>query len=457
MNKKDRKFSYPLVNTSFLLCALLLLGESGYALGGPESASSASDVTIIHAGTLLAIPGSPTKTAQTLVIKDAKINAVVAGYVAADKLNLNTQAVRTIDLKDKFILPGLIDTHVHLMINPGEEFRKLNVSGEEKLIISIVNARLTVEAGFTTVADLDAGANSWPIIVLRNAIKAGDIPGPRILAAGSSISPTGGHGDFLDGPDRLLVNFTSPGICDGAAECRRAVRRQLRQGADLIKIMATGGGNERTGGKTNAPSFEADELNAIVATARGLNMKVVAHAHATAGIKQALLAGVDAIEHGSFLDSETIRLFKRTGAYLVPTLAVQDMIAGLLDTAPEHLKKRMKSYQDEHPANTRKAYDSGVKLALGSDSGVVPHGKNAREIEWLVKVGISEAEAIKVATTNAADLLGLADQIGRLEPGMDADLIAVSGDPLKDIAVLKSVGFVMKGGRVFKERRRATR
>ena len=192
-----------------------------------------------------------------------------------------------------------------------------------------------------------------------------------------------------------------------------------------------------------------DEFSGIVETAHSLDLKVTAHAHATSGINAALGAGVDSIEHGSFLDEESIRLFKQSGAYLVPTLDVQDMIAERMDSAPAQVRSRLELYQDEHPANVAKAWKAGVKLALGSDAGVVPHGKNAREVEWFVKIGVSEAEAIKIATINSADHLGMAEQIGKLEAGMSADIIAVAGNPLQDITALQKVVFVMKEGSVF--------
>ena len=406
--------------------------------------------TVIHAGTLLDIPGTSPKRNQTLVIRDGEIVSVSAGLLSPQQLGLKSLEADVFDLRDKFVLPGLIDAHVHITHRYGEQFRNPAVSGEERLLAGIVNARATLEAGFTTIADLDAGADSWPVIVLRDAIRSGEITGPRILAAGSSISPTGGHGDILDAPDRILESLASSGLCDGEAECRRAVRRQFRQGADLIKVHATGGGNERTGGKYDFPSFMEDEFRGIVETAHSLGLKVTAHAHATAGINAALKAGVDSIEHGSFMDSESIRLFKKTGAYLVPTLDVQDMIADRIDSVPEHLQERMKLFQEEHPANFLLAYKAGVKIALGSDAGVVPHGTNARELEWLVKAGVGEAEAIRIATVNTADHLGLGDETGRLEPGMKADIIAVSGNPLDDITLLQEVMFVMKNGVVFK-------
>ena len=411
--------------------------------------SPPDDLVVIHAGTLLDIPGMPPGKQQSILVRNGKIDRIEKGFVSPDQLEIAEESVHIIDLKDSFVLPGLIDAHVHIMHEYGEGFRNPLSSGEEILITGITNARTTLQAGFTTVADLDAGANSWPVIVLRNAINAGNISGPRILAAGSSISPTGGHGDFLDMPDQVLERFNSSGLCDGEAECRRAVRRQFRQGSDLIKIHATGGGNERTGGKHHKPSFMEDEFSGIVETAHSLDLKVTAHAHATSGINAALGAGVDSIEHGSFLDEESIRLFKQSGAYLVPTLDVQDMIAERMDSAPAQVRSRLELYQDEHPANVAKAWKAGVKLALGSDAGVVPHGKNAREVEWFVKIGVSEAEAIKIATINSADHLGMAEQIGKLEAGMSADIIAVAGNPLQDITALQKVVFVMKEGSVF--------
>ena len=406
--------------------------------------------SVIHAGTLLDIPGASPKHKQTLVIHGGNITSVRTGYLSPQQLGLEAPEVDVFNLKDKFVLPGMIDAHVHITYRYGEEFGNPMISGEELLLAGIVNAKATLEAGFTTVADLDAGLNSWPVIVLRNAIQSAEIAGPRILAAGSSVSPTGGHGDLLDRPDQVLELYASSGLCDGVDECRRAVRRQFRQGSDLIKIHATGGGNERTGGKHHAPSFMQDELKAVVETAHSLDMKATAHAHATAGINAALTAGVDSIEHGSFLDEESIQLFKSTGAYLVPTLDVQDMIADRIGSVPEHLQERMKQFQQEHPANFILAYKAGVKIALGSDAGVVPHGTNAREVEWLVKVGVSEAEALRIATVSSADHLGLADETGKLEPGMRADVIAVEGNPLDDITVLQKVVFVMKDGAVFK-------
>lgn len=436
------------LRTGFFLLVMLVF--SGPAFPVEESAGPENGVVIIHAGVVLADTSSEPLTEQTLVIRNDRIERLVEGYQTAHQLGVNESAARTINLRNHHVLPGLIDAHVHLLHRHGGQFRDPSLSAEERLISGIVNARLTLDAGFTTVADLDAGADSWPIIVLRNAINAGDVPGPRILAAGSSISPTGGHGDFLDAPDRVLEQLSSSGLCDGEAECRRAVRRQFRQGADLIKLHATGGGNERTGGKHHQPSFLEDEFRGIVETAHSLDLKVTAHAHATAGINAALRAGVDSIEHGSFLDRESIRLFRKNDAVLVPTLDVQDMIAERMDSVPAAFRERLELYRKEHPENVARAFKAGVRLAVGSDAGVIPHGNNVSELEWLVKIGIDEAEVLRIATRDTAEHLGIADHKGQLNPGMDADLIAVQGNVLENISVLRELVFVMKEGRVFK-------
>ena len=434
----------------FAFCLSLLLFCS-HPAAQDNNDSSSDSLVIIQAGTLLNIPGESPQKNKSLLIRNDKIERIEDGFLSPAQFGVAEKDIKIINLQDKFVLPGLIDAHVHLMFEYGGKFRDPLKSGEETLVSGIINAKSTINAGFTTVADLDAGANSWPVIVLRNAINSGDIAGPRILAAGSSISPTGGHGDFLDAPDQVLEQFSSSGLCDGEAECRRAVRRQFRQGADLIKLHATGGGGERTGGKHHKPSFMEDEFRGIVETAHQLELKVTAHAHATAGINAALKAGVDSIEHGTFLDKDSIRLFKKNGAYLLPTLDVQDMITARIKTVPAQFRPRLQLYLDEQPDNVTKAWKAGVKIALGSDAGVIPHGSNAREIEWFVKIGMSEAEAIKTATISTAEHLGLSKKIGKIETGMSADIIAVAGDPLEDIKLLQNVAFVMKEGKVFKQ------
>lgn len=431
-----------------LLAISLLVSSVGMA--GAAHASEAGGLTAIHAGVLLDVPGTAARTRQTIVVEGERIREIRDGFLSAAQLSATPESVKVLDLRDRFVLPGLIDAHVHMTLAHNDPRSESELSGEEMLIDGIVNARSTLEAGFTTVRDLGARPHSWPVIVLRDAIADGKIDGPRLLVAGASISATGGHGD-VSGPAHETVGRPQAwGVCDGAASCRRAVRRQFGQGADLIKMNATGGGGERNGGKADPPALFPDELESIVATAHSLGMKVAAHAHGTAGINAALAAGVDSIEHGSFLNGESLRLFAATGAFLVPTLSVQDRIAGEVSAAQGAMKERMQSFLAEHPANVGAAHGAGVRIALGTDAGVVPHGSNARELEWYVKVGMTPSDAIQAATVNAAQLLGIAADAGTLKAGGFADLIAVQGDPLRDIGALRKVSFVMKSGRVHK-------
>lgn len=426
------------------LVAVSALSSEAVQQGHPLS----ERITLIHAGTLLVSAGTPPKTRQTVHIEGTRIKAVHDGILGPEELSLAPEDTGTIDLLDRFVMPGLIDAHVHLTLSPEREANRFETTGEEMLIEGIVNAGRTLRAGFTTVRDLGARPYSWPVIVLRDAIAAGRIDGPRVLAAGGSISATGGHADILGRPGKIASRLDTPGVCDGVAACRKAVRTQFRQGADLVKINATGGGGERNGGRDDPPAFLGDELLALVETARSLRLKVAAHAHGTAGINAALESGADSIEHGSFLDEASIALFLNRGAFLVPTLSVQDVIAKEIEGAEGPMRSRMRDFLRHHPENVGSAYRSGVRIALGTDAGVVPHGQNARELEWLVKVGMTNADAIRAATIEAAELLGLEDDAGSLEPGRLADVIAVRGDPLADIGALREVTFVMKAGRV---------
>ena len=432
---------------SLLICCYALLAlVSPSRADDPVRDSEPPILTLVYAGTLLRAAGTPLETRRTLVIEGPTIKAVHDGVRTPGELGLEQEDPEVIDLLDRFVLPGLIDAHVHLTLNSDGQASPFELTGEEMLIDAIVNARRTLLAGFTTVRDLGSRPYSWPVLVLRDAVDEGRIEGPRILAAGSAISATGGHADVLERPAEITSRLPTPGVCDGIAACRQAVRRQFGAGADVIKINATGGGGERNGGEDDPPAFFDDELRALVETAHSLGLRVAAHAHGTAGINAALRAGVDSIEHGSFLDEASIRLFRQQDTFLVPTLSVQDRIAGEVDDAEGWMKARMQDFIRHHPANVGIAYGVGVKVALGTDAGVVPHGQNARELEWLVKVGMTNADALRAATQNAAALLGLEDEIGSLEPGKLADIIAVRGDPLEDVSVLRNVAFVMKSG-----------
>jgi imidazolonepropionase-like amidohydrolase len=416
-----------------------------WVISGPAFA----DVTYIHAGQLLAEPGNAPLAEQTIVIEDGKIKEIIAGYATPPG------EAKVVDLKAKFVLPGLIDSHVHLL---SQLSSKSKIEAVEYGVPMIAlrgahNARITLDAGFTTVRDLNAGTNWETIFALREAVAKGLIPGPRILAVGTTVSPTGGHGQTYGyRRDILEFLFASPGRCDGVEVCRRVVREQVAKGADAIKLVATAGVMSDIKGGLDQ-QFTDEELQSIVETAHRLGRKVSAHAHGVGGINAALRAGVDSIEHGSYLDDTSIALFKEKNAYLVPTViaGISVMEAAktgdfLSDAQKEKALKVGVIIQDA----LRRAYAAGVKIAFGTDMGIGPHGQNAKELKLMVDAGMPAAEVIKAATVNAADLLGITDQAGTIVAGKSADIIAVDGNPLEDITQLERVRFVMARGTVFK-------
>ena len=410
----------------------------------------ASDITIIHAGELLAIPGEKPLKEQTLVIEAGTIKEVRAGYITADKFG---DDVKVINLKERFVMPGLMDMHVHLQgeLGPKNDSEKLRMSDADVAIRSAYFAKKTLMAGFTTVRDL--GAKPEQIYALRDGINKGWVDGPRIIASGG-VSVTGGHGD-VDGmsPD-LLDKYTSKTICDGPYDCRSATRRAIKFGADVIKITSTGGVLSDTNTGTGQQMAD-DELKEIVDTAHGLGRKVASHAHATQGINAALRAGVDSIEHGSYADKESIKLLKKNGAYLVPTLLAGDTVVGMAKTSDfmsDAIKAKAKRVGADMTANFIAVHKAGVKIAFGTDSGVSQHGTNAREAVLMHQAGMSNADIIKSATVNGADLISMSDKLGTLEAGKYADIIATDISPLTEIEALLDVGFVMKGGEVYKDK-----
>ena len=421
---------------------------AGLGLAQARSTPDAAPLTYIHAGRLLADPASGKVTErQTVVVQGGKVLRIEDGFTTAD-------GAKVIDLHDAFVLPGLIDSHVHLTSEQGpnaqlEEFTKTR---SDLALDGAWNGMKTLRAGFTTVADL--GAPNEAIFALRGAIKSGRIPGPRIIAAGSAISVHGGHGDPANGmPEELVHVFRPTSVCSGADDCRRAVREQVRAGADIIKITATGGVLSNTAAGVGQ-QFSDEELKAIVETAHSMGRKVTAHAHGFDGINSFLRAGGDSIEHGTYLDAESIKLFKSSGAWLIPTLMAGDFVAreaarpNTFFTPAQRDKALLVGPRMLDMC--RRAHDAGVKIAFGTDTGVSAHGDNAGEFGLLVKCGFTPIDAIRAATIWAAEHFGLLDQIGSLLPGKQADLIAVRGDPLADVTVLTKVTFVMKGGVVYK-------
>jgi imidazolonepropionase-like amidohydrolase len=411
----------------------------------------------------LALPAlAQTPPAQPVVVTGARILDVKTGhYVTGQAILIENDKIEriaaptsmpagahVINLPNLTILPGLIDAHTHLTSEPNFGYQTLGISIPKQALIGAKNARVTLEAGFTTVRNV--GASGYSDIALRDAINEGLVPGPRIVASGPPLSITGGHCD-----DNLLPferHATADGVADGVEAVQHKTREIIKYGADVIKICATGGVLSK-GDDPKASQYTLEEMRAIVADAHRLGRKVAAHAHGAQGIAWAAEAGADSIEHGSYIDDEGIRVMKQHGTYLVPTAYLHDWMTenaariGL----PEMYAAKMRAVIAVARTNLKRAFDAGVKVAFGTDAAVYPHGLNAHEFAVYVKLGMSPLAAIQTATINAADLLGRSDSIGMIEPGKYADLIAVYGDPLQDVTVLENVRWVMKGGVVYKD------
>ena len=413
-----------------------------------------AQTTLIHAGKVLVGTEQSVKEQQTLVIEGNKIAAIKAGYLTTQQLDLSDADV--IDLKNQMVLPGLIDMHVHVTFerdatrNPHQWITEYEA---DYALRSLEYLKRTVNAGFTSVRDL--GSSYQVIFPLKRAVERGDIVGPRIFAAGDMITPTGGHAD-MHGYRRDITKATEGGglgVCDGADDCTRAVRDVIKSGADVIKITATGGVLSNTAAGVNQ-QFTDEELSAIVNTAHHLGRKVTAHAHGTEGIKAALRAGVDSIEHGSFLDKDTVKLFKKQDAYLVPTLLAGATVKEEVlnnPNMPKAIAEKVEFVAPKMEESFKLALKNKVKIAFGTDSGVSKHGDNANEFELLVKYGMTPKQAIKSATVEAAKLLGQSDNLGDLSVGKQADIISVNMNVLDNISELSQVQFVMKGGKVLKQ------
>jgi len=435
---------------SILKKTLTAVSAGLFALAMPFAAhanshSDMSGTTLIHAGTLIAIPGETPLRNQTIRIQDGKVVSIEDGFVT-------DAAAKTIDLKGMTVMPGLIDSHVHISADrdSGTRWDVVTMESGDVAYQAAAHAKTTLMAGFTAIQDVGGPKE---IFALRRAINKGLVPGPHIRAAGSAIAATGGHGDFHGFKDDILEMYQSETICNGAADCRRAVRQAVKNGADVIKITATGGVLSNTNAGTGQQLMD-DELEAIVQTAKTMGRKVTAHAHDKGGIDAALRAGIDSIEHGSFMDAETARLFKRNNAVLVPTvIAGKTVEAWAKDPntfLPPNSVEKARQVGPAMQDMATLAYRNGVTIAFGTDSGVSKHGDNAKEFQYLVVAGMSPMEAITSATVTAAKHIEMYDKIGSLEAGKYADIIAVDEDPLADVAALMDVDFVMKGGKVYK-------
>ncbi len=420
--------------------------------------TSAADYSVVHAGRLLAVPGGAVTENQTIIIKDGRVDRIVNGFVGVDGVGAGAEdTVDVHDLSAMFVMPGLIDGHVHITSenNPRARLQRVEMSEADQAMMGAGYAKKTLMAGFTTVRDVGAGSSD-AIFALRDGIARGDVVGPRIFASGATISVTGGHGDGTQGyNDDIAVILHSKGVCDGVAECRKAVREQVRRGADHIKLTATAGVLSNTAAGLEQQFFD-DELNAIMDSAHAMGRKVTAHAHGVNGINAALRAGVDSIEHGTYLDNESIRLFKRNNAYLVPTILAGVTVAEWAADPQSFLLPPQRAKAAEVGPKmldmARRAHEGGVKIAFGTDTGVSKHGDNAREFALLVEAGLTPMEAISSATVAGADNLGKSDALGSITPGKYGDLVAVQGDPLTDITELEDIDFVMKEGVAYKSK-----
>ena len=409
--------------------------------------------TVIHAGTLLAIPGEAPAARQTLVIRDGRVLSVEAGWTEAP----DDAPSQVLDLKDYFVMPGFIDLHVHLLSQSGSSRKVDYVSWADAYfaLLGAQYARWTLEAGFTTARDL--GARGEAIFALRDAVKAGLVAGPRILAAGQAITPSGGHGDIHGYRIEVLRALPALGTCDGPDDCRRAVRQMVKRGADVIKVTATGGVLSETATGTGQ-QFTQEELNAIAETAHALGRKVTAHAHAKEGIEAALRAGFDSIEHAMWADEGTMELFLEQDAWVVPTVypitAVGDtpekMRAGPFGNLPPPIMAKLLELGRQPKDMVALAHRMGVKIVLGTDSAVSPHGENANEFIEYVNAGMTPMQALMSGTIHAAEAAGISDLTGSLEPGKAADLVALAVNPLEDIEAVLDVRLVMRDGIVFK-------
>jgi len=422
-----------------VLFALVLLGVSGFAFGE----------TWVRCGGLVDVEAGERLGAHTVVISQGKVSELRAGHPRW------AEDVKRIDLSALTCLPGLMDMHTHLtnQLGPESYIEDFTLNAADVALRGAEYARKTIEAGFTTVRDVGDAFNAS--IALRDAIDAGRVPGPRIFTSAKSLATTGGHADPTNGWRYDLAGDPGPreGVLNGVAEARAAVRQRYKDGADLIKITATGGVLSVAASGDNA-QFRMDELEAVIETAADYGMHVAAHTHGAEGMRRAVEAGIDSIEHGTYMTDEIMALMIEKGTWYVPTISAGEFVAEKADVEgyfPPVVAKKARRIGPIIQETFSRAHAAGVPVAFGTDCGVCPHGTNAKEFGYMVEAGMSPADALRAATVNAAKLLRREDELGRLQPGYAADLVAVEGNPLDDVTILEDVRFVMRDGQVFVE------
>ncbi len=404
--------------------------------------------TYLHCGTLIDTETGKAQSEMTIVVSGNKIKGIQKGFV------VGSNADTVIDLKDKTVLPGLIDMHVHLEseFNPQVYIKRFTNNEADVAFESSVHAKSTLMAGFTTVRDLGgSGVN----IALRNAVNKGYVPGPRIFTSGKALATTGGHADPTNGMKNDLMGDPGPkeGVVNSPSDGKKAVRQRYKNGADMIKITATGGVLSIAKSGHN-PQFTLEEIQSITSTAKNYGMSVAAHAHGDEGMKLAVIGGVNTIEHGSFMSEETMELMIKHNCYLIPTISAGKQVAEKAKQPgffPPVIARKALEIGPKHQATMAKAYIKGVPMGFGTDAGVFPHGTNGIEFGYLLEAGIPLIESLKAATITNAKLLGMENELGQLKDGFLADIIAVDGNPMKDARTLEQVVFVMKDGVVYKK------
>ncbi len=408
----------------------------------------AAQTTHLHCGQLFDATSNELQSKMTIVVEGNKITNVAKGYLRA------ADSITVIDLKDQTVMPGLMDMHVHIegQSSPTRYVEQFRMNPEDVALRATIYTKRTLDAGFTTVRDLGgSGVN----VSLRNAINQGFIVGPRIVTAEKAIGTTGGHADPTNGVNHVLQGDPGPaeGVINGVEDARKAVRQRYKNGADCIKITATGGvlSVAKDG---SGPQFVDEELEAIVATAKDYGMHTAAHAHGKEGIMRAVNAGITSIEHGTLMDEEVMALMAEKGTFYVPTISAGKFVAekAKIDGYfPAIIRPKALSIGPQLQATFGQAYRAGVRIAFGTDSGVSPHGENGKEFAYMVEAGMPAAETLLAATIVSAELIGREDELGTIEKGKLADIVAVSGNPLEDINVMTKVSFVMKDGVIYKE------